>query len=260
MFCALNGATAMPRCRSHAQIAVVIQLLPAWDATPPTKMGFALTGRTPPPSAMLELPRPWQTSIPSGRGATPPKPALSNSSPRSPTTRFRPRLPRRIARASPYNLVHLILPGADYAGAAARLRAVDWRRHPCPRRRARALRLRTALRACRRRASPWCGAASSDSAISTDYGAVVHRHERTLDAPKADRLELLRHTRAQFGSISMMYPDAGRRRGSSARRRYRRRPARAFRATINRPRTRCGASRIPTGSPRCRLRCATSRW
>ena len=26
----------MPRRRSHAQIAVVIQLLPAWDAVPPT--------------------------------------------------------------------------------------------------------------------------------------------------------------------------------------------------------------------------------
>ena len=37
MFCALNGATDTPRCRSHAQIAVVIQLLPAFDDVPPMK-------------------------------------------------------------------------------------------------------------------------------------------------------------------------------------------------------------------------------
>ena len=36
MFCALKGATRTPRRRSHAQIAVVIQLLPTWDAVPPT--------------------------------------------------------------------------------------------------------------------------------------------------------------------------------------------------------------------------------
>jgi uncharacterized protein (DUF1015 family) len=41
-----------------------------------------------------------------------------------------------------------------------------------------------------------------------DYsGGVVHRHERTLSGPKQDRLELLRHTRAHFGQIFMLYPD-----------------------------------------------------
>jgi hypothetical protein len=39
MFWALNGATRTPCFRSHAQIAVVIQLLPAFDAVPPTKNG-----------------------------------------------------------------------------------------------------------------------------------------------------------------------------------------------------------------------------
>jgi uncharacterized protein (DUF1015 family) len=42
----------------------------------------------------------------------------------------------------------------------------------------------------------------------TDYAdGVVHRHEQTLAGPKRDRLELLRHTRAHFGQIFMLYPD-----------------------------------------------------
>jgi uncharacterized protein (DUF1015 family) len=41
-----------------------------------------------------------------------------------------------------------------------------------------------------------------------DYAArVVHRHEETLSGPKADRLELLRATRAHFGQIFMLYSD-----------------------------------------------------
>jgi uncharacterized protein (DUF1015 family) len=35
----------------------------------------------------------------------------------------------------------------------------------------------------------------------------VHRHEQTLTGPKADRLELLRHTRAHAGQLFMLYPD-----------------------------------------------------
>jgi len=45
-----------------------------------------------------------------------------------------------------------------------------------------------------------------------DYEAkVVFRHERTLSAPKADRMELLRHTRAQTGQLFMLYDDPTRR-------------------------------------------------
>ena len=45
-----------------------------------------------------------------------------------------------------------------------------------------------------------------------DYDAkVVFRHERTLSAPKADRMELLRHTRAQTGQLFMLYDDPTRR-------------------------------------------------
>jgi uncharacterized protein (DUF1015 family) len=41
-----------------------------------------------------------------------------------------------------------------------------------------------------------------------DYEAeVVHRHERTLSGPKADRLELLRNTRTQTGQLFMLYED-----------------------------------------------------
>ena len=43
-----------------------------------------------------------------------------------------------------------------------------------------------------------------------DYSAnVVFRHEQTLSGPKKDRLELLRHTRAHFGQIFMLYSDPG---------------------------------------------------
>jgi uncharacterized protein (DUF1015 family) len=41
-----------------------------------------------------------------------------------------------------------------------------------------------------------------------DYLAgVVHRHEETLSGPKADRLELLKATRGNFGHIFMLYSD-----------------------------------------------------
>ncbi|MBI3405217.1 MAG: DUF1015 domain-containing protein [Acidobacteria bacterium] len=44
-----------------------------------------------------------------------------------------------------------------------------------------------------------------------DYSAgVVHRHELTLSGPKADRLELLRQTRAQTGLLFMLYSDPAR--------------------------------------------------
>jgi uncharacterized protein (DUF1015 family) len=41
-----------------------------------------------------------------------------------------------------------------------------------------------------------------------DYSeGVVFRHEQTLSGPKADRLELLRHTRAHTGQLFMLYDD-----------------------------------------------------
>jgi uncharacterized protein (DUF1015 family) len=45
-----------------------------------------------------------------------------------------------------------------------------------------------------------------------DYSAnVIFRHEHTLSGPKADRLELLRHTRTHTGQLFMLYSDAHRR-------------------------------------------------
>ena len=39
------------------------------------------------------------------------------------------------------------------------------------------------------------------------FGDRIHPHEKTLDAPKADRLNLMQHTAAQFGQIFMIYDD-----------------------------------------------------
>ena len=45
-----------------------------------------------------------------------------------------------------------------------------------------------------------------------EYSAgVIFRHEQTLSGPKADRLELLRHTRAHIGQLFMIYEDPARR-------------------------------------------------
>jgi uncharacterized protein (DUF1015 family) len=45
-----------------------------------------------------------------------------------------------------------------------------------------------------------------------DYDAkIVFPHEQTLSAPKADRIELLRHTHVQTGQLFMLYDDAPRR-------------------------------------------------
>ena len=44
-----------------------------------------------------------------------------------------------------------------------------------------------------------------------DYDAhVIFRHERTLSAPKADRIELLRQTRTQTGQLFLLYDDPAR--------------------------------------------------
>jgi uncharacterized protein (DUF1015 family) len=41
-----------------------------------------------------------------------------------------------------------------------------------------------------------------------DYSArIVHRHEETLSGPKADRMELLKRTKAHFGQVFFLYSD-----------------------------------------------------
>jgi len=45
-----------------------------------------------------------------------------------------------------------------------------------------------------------------------EYSAgVIYRHEHTLSGPKADRLELLRHTQISTGQLFLIYSDAGKR-------------------------------------------------
>ncbi len=117
-----------------------------------------------------------------------------------------PELAGHYRELSPYNLVRLILPGGDYAGAGARFR--EWIAEGIL-----AADETPALFVYEQR---FCLPESDETLVRRgfiglgdcdEYGAVVHRHERTLDAPRADRLELLRHTRAQFGSIFMLYDD-----------------------------------------------------
>jgi hypothetical protein len=56
MFCALNGATATPRPLSQAQMAVAIQLLPAFEDVPPTNNGRAVIALSLEPFALCLLP------------------------------------------------------------------------------------------------------------------------------------------------------------------------------------------------------------
>jgi uncharacterized protein (DUF1015 family) len=126
----------------------------------------------------------------------------------------------RYYNASPYNLVRIILgkrqsndTPADnpYTRAAASFR--DWRRQgillqdPEP----------SIYHYVQRFSAP-----SPNNAVQferqgfiargkiEDYSsAVVFRHEQTLAKPKADRLELLRATKAHFGQIFMLYSDPG---------------------------------------------------
>ena len=137
-----------------------------------------------------------------------------------PYDKITPAMQDRYYGASPYNLVRVILGKHDpsdspennpYTRAAKSFR--DWRRDgilaqdPEP----------SIYRYVQRFAAP--SAASSDVlqferqgfiALGKieDYGdGVVFRHEQTLAKPKADRLDLLRATRAHFGQIFMLYDD-----------------------------------------------------
>ena len=56
----------------------------------------------------------------------------------------------------------------------------------------------------------WSAMASSPlDALRITHAGIVFRHEQTLAKPKADRLDLLRATRAHFGQIFMLYEDSG---------------------------------------------------
>lgn len=91
-----------------------------------------------------------------------------------------------------------------------------------------------------------------------DYSAgVVFRHEQTLAKPKADRLNLLRATRAHFGQLFMLYSDpAGEIDGSLKPDR----PLTWRRATKMAFRTRSGRLPIRRWFAWFATRCATKSW
>jgi uncharacterized protein (DUF1015 family) len=137
-----------------------------------------------------------------------------------PYDKITPAMQDRYYAASPYNLVRIILgqrqpadgPGNNpYTRAAKCFR--DWRQEGILRQDSEP----SIYRYVQRFAAPL---PTTDHAQQferqgfialgkiEDYAAaVVFRHEQTLAKPKADRLDLLRATRAHFGQIFMLYDD-----------------------------------------------------
>ena len=131
-----------------------------------------------------------------------------------PYDKISPEMQDRYYRASPYNLARIIRRRSDpaeqdpYAAAAAEFRG--WIKQGV----------------LRRDAAPALYPYSQEYAVPgqpsqrkrrmgfiglirlEEYSAgVVHRHEETLSGPKADRMALLRATRAHFGQIFLLYSD-----------------------------------------------------
>ncbi|MFZ0770622.1 MAG: DUF1015 domain-containing protein [Candidatus Sulfotelmatobacter sp.] len=140
-----------------------------------------------------------------------------------PYDKITPALQDRYYAASPYNLVRIILGRREpsdnpennvYSRAAAYFR--DWRQQGILRRDS----LPSLYVYSQRFTLPGSSPGSSSAELERrgfialgrieDYSAgVVFRHEHTLAKPKADRLGLLRATRAHFGQIFMLYEDSG---------------------------------------------------
>ncbi len=150
-----------------------------------------------------------------------------------PYDKITPALQHHYYAASPHNLVRIILGRKEekdnpannvYSRAAAYFR--DWRQHGILRQDS----LPSLYVYSQRFTVPGSSKKGSGKESSTkegstkelerrgfiglgrieDYSArVVFRHEQTLAKPKADRLDLLRATRAHFGQIFMLYQDSG---------------------------------------------------
>ena len=135
-----------------------------------------------------------------------------------PYDKISPEMQERYYAASPYNLVRIILGHRDagdntehnvYTRAAEHFR--DWRsqgvlgQDPSP----------SIYAYSQRFAPPGAGPVQERQGFIAlgrvaDYGTkVVYRHEQTLAKPKADRLDLLRATRAHFELLFMLYEDSG---------------------------------------------------
>src|SRR5579884_52033 len=140
-----------------------------------------------------------------------------------PYDKITPEMQERYCAASPYNLVRIILgqrhasdssENNPYTRAAGFFR--DWRQQGILRQDHEP----AIYRYVQTFAAPYSAAGSAlqferQGFIAVgrleDYSAgVVFRHEQTLAKPKADRLDLLRATRAHFGQIFMLYSDAAR--------------------------------------------------
>jgi len=133
-----------------------------------------------------------------------------------PYDKINPQMQEKYYAASPYNLVRIILgkrmatdaPGNDpYSRAAGFLG--DWRRDGIlgqdsePSLYAYSQQFTVPGTQTKAERRGFIGLGKIE-----DYSAqVVFRHEQTLAKPKADRLDLLRATRAHFGQIFMLYSD-----------------------------------------------------
>ena len=133
-----------------------------------------------------------------------------------PYDKITPAMQDRYYAASPYNLVRIILgrrepdSAADNVYTRAAAYANDWR--------ARGILQQDPLPSIYSYSQSFT-APSGDSferrgfiALGRveDYSAkVVYRHEQTLSKPKADRLDLLRATRAHYEQLFLLYEDSG---------------------------------------------------
>ena len=133
-----------------------------------------------------------------------------------PYDKINPEMQERYYTASPYNLVRIILgkrTATDGPNDNPYTRAAsffsDWRRD--------GIFVQDADPSLYRYTQTFCAPGSHVQTERRgfialgrleDYSAnVVFRHEQTLAKPKADRLDLLRATRAHFGQIFMLYSD-----------------------------------------------------
>jgi uncharacterized protein (DUF1015 family) len=133
-----------------------------------------------------------------------------------PYDKITPEMQERYYAASPHNLVRIILgkqQATDHAGETTYTRAAeffrDWRRQGVLLQDS-----EPALYVYSQRFTAPGGKAELErrgfialGRIEEYSAGTVFRHEQTLAKPKADRLELLRATRAHFGQLFMLYSD-----------------------------------------------------
>ena len=157
-----------------------------------------------------------------------------------PYDKINPAMQEQYYEASPYNLVRIILGRKhpeDSAAESVYTRAAasfqDWRQtgilkreaDPSIYRYSQTFRVPGGATTSERRGFIALGR------IEEYFANVVFRHEQTLAKPKADRLDLLRATRAHFGQIFMLYSGGGKVDGlldSAARRKLRSRTNTAY--------------------------------